>query len=100
MAQLFEGLVAFVRFEKADLFNWTDPSTGQVKPLRSLKVLWSHGDGTVTRESITVPQDMEMPRLNPGEVYGFRVTSNVNKRRQIVSWTLVSDRALPALELG
>lgn len=100
MAKVVEGIILFAKFEKAELFNWQDPATGQTKPIRSVKVLLAHGDGTVSRESLSIPPDMAEPKLNPGEVYGFRVSASVSKKRQTMSWTLVPGAApLPALEL-
>lgn len=100
MAKVVEGIVAFCRFEKADVFNWQDPSTGQMKPLRSLKVLLPHGDGTVSRESISIPPEMDIPRLNPGEIYGFRCAVNLNKKKLTLNWTLVpGSTPLPSLEI-
>lgn len=94
----YQGLVMFARFEKADTFNWTDPTTSQMKPIRSLKVLLPHKDGTVTRESLSLPPGMDTPRLQAGEVYGFPCSWTLNKKRQVVSWTLGSE-PLPPLEL-
>lgn len=79
-------------FEKVDVFNWTDPATGQVKPLRSVKMLLPHGDGTVTRESLTIPPEMNLPQLQANEVYFFPCTVTINKKRQTISWTLIPDR--------
>lgn len=97
---IIQGVVVFARFDKADTFSWTDPTTGQVKPIRSLKVLLPHGDGTVTRESLTLPPDMEIPRLTKDETYGFRCSVTINKKQQRLSWTLIPGSfPLPALEI-
>lgn len=96
-----EGVVAFAKFEKADTFQWTDPANGQVKPIRSLKVLLEHGDGTRTRESLSLPAGMDAPNLQAGQVYGFPCTVTLNKKKQLLSWTLRVDLApFPAPDLG
>ena len=87
-----EGVFVCGKFEKVDLFQWTDPTTNQVKPIRSVKMLLSHGDGTVSRESLSIPTDMNLPMLREGEIYAFPCTVTINKKRQTVSWTLVPDR--------
>jgi hypothetical protein len=88
-----QGTVLFADFEKADTFNWTDPTNQQIKPIRSLKVLLAHGDGVVSRESLTLPPGMDIPNLRPGEVYGFPCTVMLNKKKQLISYTLRSDIA-------
>lgn len=93
MMKGLEGLVVFARFERTDVFNWTDPSTNQIKPIRSIKVLMPHGDGTVTRESLSLPPDVDFPTLKPQQVYGFPCTVGINKKRQEVTWTLRRDLA-------
>ena len=93
MAKSIDGLVVFAEFEKQDSFLWQDPATGQSKPIRSLKVLMAHGDKTVTRESLTLPPNYELPALKPGEKYGFPVVVSINKKKQILSWNLRSDMA-------
>lgn len=86
-----QGPVLFARFEKLDTFNWTDPTNGTLKPIVSFKVLLAHGDGTVTRESITLPNQYKAPDLVHGEIYGFPVTARLNKKRQQVSWDARAD---------
>lgn len=86
-----QGPVLFATFEKIDTFNWTDPTNGLQKPIVSFKVLLAHGDGTVTRESITLPPQYKAPTLAPGEIYGFPVTARLNKKRQQVSWDARAD---------
>ena len=86
-----QGPVLFARFEKLDTFNWTDPTNGLQKPIVSYKVLLAHGDGTVTRESITLPVGYRPPSLTPGEIYGFPVTARLNKKRQQVNWDARAD---------
>lgn len=90
------GPVLYARFEKLDTFNWTDPTNGLPKPIVSFKVLLPHGDGTVTRESITLPAQYQPPKLTAGEVYSFPVTVRINKKRQQVSWDARAD-AMPFL---
>lgn len=101
MSTYIQGPVLFAKFEKLDTFNWTDPTTGIQKPIMSFKVLLAHGDGTVTRESITLPPQYKVPNLAHGQVYGFPVTASLNKKRQQVQWNARND--LPpfnAPELG
>lgn len=100
MAKKIEGAWVFGEFKLLDTFMWTDPTTGQVKPIRSLKVLISHGDGTVTLESLALPPDYTPPRLAPGESYGFPCRARLNKKKQIVNWDLRGDPApIPSPEL-
>jgi hypothetical protein len=93
MAKQLRGMFAGVEIEKFEVFNWTDPANGQVKPIKSLKVLMSHGDGTVTRESISLPPNMPDPQLKEKQLYMVPVTVSFNKKRQQVSFTLRSDIA-------
>lgn len=86
-----QGPVLFAKYEKVDTFNWTDPTNGLQKPIVSFKVLLAQGDGTVTRESITLPAHYKVPNLIPGEIYGFPVTARLNKKRQQVSWDARAD---------
>lgn len=96
-----QGPVLFAQFEKYDTFQWTDPQTGTLKPINSLKVLLAHGDGTVTRESITLPPNFKAPSLQPGEMYGFPVTVRLNKKRMQISWDARQDLLpMPAPEIG
>lgn len=90
MAQL-QGIVVCATVEKLDTFQWTDPATGQIKPIRSVKVLLAHGDGTVTRESISIPNQLPDPVLQEGKVYALPCTVNLNKKRQQVGFTLRTD---------
>lgn len=95
-----DGLVLFARFEKADTFVWHDPATGQQKPIRSLKVLVANGDGTITRESLTLPANYEPPALKAGEMFGFPVLVTFSKKKQILNWNLRSDMTpFPAPQL-
>ncbi|WP_334145800.1 hypothetical protein [Hyphomicrobium sp.] len=101
MSTRLQGHVLFGTFEKIDTFQWTDPQTGTLKPINSFKVLLAHGDGTVTRESITLPPNYRMPTLNNGEMYGFPVSARLNKKRQQISWDARQDlMPFPAPEIG
>lgn len=101
MSSPLQGPVLFARYEKLDTFNWTDPTTGTQKPIVSFKVLLAHGDGTVTRESITLPPGYSAPNLSAGEIYGFPVTARLNKKRQQISWDARQDlMPFPAPNLG
>lgn len=91
MSSQVRGHVIIGTFEKEDVFNWTDPTTGTVKPIRSLKILLPHGDGTVTRESITLPPNYRLPNLTAGNVYGFPVNPRLNKKRQQITWDARQD---------
>lgn len=86
MSSPLQGHMLFAVYEKLDTFQWTDPQTGTMKPINSFKVLLAHGDGCVTRESITLPPNFKAPSLTPGETYGFPVTARLNKKRQQISW--------------
>ncbi|MBX9861161.1 MAG: hypothetical protein K2Y42_00285 [Hyphomicrobium sp.] len=101
MSTRLQGHVLFGKFEKNDSFQWTDPLTGTPKPINSFKVLVAHSDGTVTRESITLPPNYRIPNLESGEMYGFPVTVRLNKKRQQVSWDARQDlMPFPAPEMG
>jgi hypothetical protein len=89
--QSLYGPVLFGTYEKTDVYQWTDPQTGTLKPIHSLKILMAHGDGTVTRESITLPPGYKTPNLAPGQAYGFPVTPRLNKKRQIINWDARQD---------
>lgn len=89
--QKINGNLLFGKFEKVDVYQWTDPTTGTVKPIHSIKILLAHGDGTVTRESITLPPNYKVPNLVPGEAYGFPVIPRLNKKRQMISWDARQD---------
>jgi hypothetical protein len=93
MSKQLRGVVAFAEVEKFDLFNWVDPANGQTKPIKSLKILLHHGDGTVTRESISLPPSMADPQLKEKIIYALPVTVTFNKKRQQVTYTLRSDMA-------
>lgn len=101
MAKQLEGVIVCAKVEKFDIFNWPDPTTGQIKPIRSLKVLLAHGDGTVTRESVSLPTSMTDPKLEEGQVYALPCTVTLNKKRQTLSWTLRADLPpFPAPQMG
>jgi hypothetical protein len=100
MAKTLTGLVMFAEFELADTFNWTDPKTNAVKPLRSIKVLVNNGDKTITRESISVPDGHVIPDLEVSQVYGFPVISGYSKKRNENTYALRTDVApFPAPEM-
>ncbi|HRD74682.1 MAG TPA: hypothetical protein PK264_01905 [Hyphomicrobiaceae bacterium] len=97
MATTLQGIVLFATFEKEDVFQYTDPKTNVVRPLRSLKVLLAHGDGTVTRESISIGPDFNASALTPQKVFGFQTTAVVSKKTGRLSFTLVPNTPiLPA----
>lgn len=96
MAKTLEGDVLFAEFEAGDSFDWTDPATGKTKTLRSIKVLKSNGDRTVTRESLSVPDGVSPPRLEPGKKYGFPVKINARKKDNKINYTLRGD--IPPLD--
>lgn len=97
MAKTLEGVVVFATYKSEDVFNWTDPASGKVKPLRSLKVLLPHGDGSVTKESLNMPDNYSLPPLKAGEVYGFPVIATVSRKKGTLSLTLRDDmRPFPA----
>jgi hypothetical protein len=101
MTKQLEGVVMCAKFEKLYEGSWTDPVNGQVKPYRSFKVLLPNGDGTVTRESISVPMTMRLPELEEGKAYALACTVSLNKKKQTLSWTLRSDvPPFPAPEIG
>ena len=86
--------------EKIDQYDWTDPATNQVKPIRSIKLLVAHGDGTVTRESITIPAGMRTPDLRIGTQYAIPCTVSLNKKRQQVTYAVRADiQPFPAPEI-
>lgn len=91
MARTLEGMVVCATFERMDTFNWNDPATGQVKPIRSAKVLLAHGDGTVTRESLTLPPNFDIPALEAGKAYAFPCVASVSKKTGKVNYTLRID---------
>lgn len=91
MAKTLEGMVVCATFERMDTFNWNDPTSGQMKPIRSAKVLLAHGDGTVTRESLTLPAGFDIPSLEVGKAYAFPCTASVSKKTGKVNYTLRTD---------
>jgi hypothetical protein len=92
MGKQLNGAMIFAKVKK-DVFPWVDPANGQTKPIRSLKILLYHGDGTVTKESISIPPGMADPNVNEEQVYALPVTVGFSKKRQQVSYTLRSDMA-------
>lgn len=101
MANTLQGIQLFSTFERNDEFLWTDPKTGQSKMLRSLKVLLAHGDGTVTRESISIPDNYELPKLEPEATYGFPCIVTVSRKSGRLNFTLRRDmKPFPAPEIA
>lgn len=88
MAKQLEGILVCARFEKHDLYNYTDPANGQVKPLRSIKALLAAGDGTVSRISISLPPELPEPSLDKDAVYAFPCFISVNRKKQVLNYTL------------
>lgn len=96
-----KGMLLCGTVEKLDQFDWTDPATGQLKPIRSIKLLLPHGDGTITRESVSIPNGARVPDLELGADYAIPCTASINKKRQQVTYTLRLDLApFPAPELA
>jgi len=91
MPKQLNGIIVCAVVEQLAVFQWTDPANGQVKPIRSVKVLLAHGDGTVTRESISIPSSMADPKLTEGQMYALPCTVTLNKKRQVIGFTLRSD---------
>lgn len=101
MAKTLTGLVAFASFERDDVYNYTNPADGKSKLLRSLKVLLAHGDGTVTRESLSIPDNYpHSTNLTPGQAYGFPVVSSVSKKTNKQQYALRQDvKPFPAPQI-
>lgn len=91
MTKPMQGPILFAQFEKLDTFTWIDPTTNIGKPITTFKVLLPHGDGTVSRESITLPPNYKPPVLTAGTYYGFPVVVKYNKKRQQITWEARSD---------
>ena len=87
---ILTGLVLFAKHEREDEFNYK-PVDGPAKLLRSVKVLLPHGDGTVTRESLSIPDNYELPKLSPETFYGYPCTATVSKKTGKTSFTLRRD---------
>lgn len=101
MAKTMQGDVKFGEFETLDQYDWNDPVSGKIKPLRSLKILQAHGDKTITRVSISLPEGHPAPSLTPGSAYGFPVKNKFNKKHQRIDYELRTDMApFPAPEVG
>lgn len=90
MPKTMEGFVAFAIFEKEDTFNYV-PEKGPSKLLRSVKVRLPHGDGTITRESLSVPDNYELPRMEPEKTYGFPCVVSVSKKSGKLTLSLRHD---------
>lgn len=91
MAKTLEGIVVFATFQREDTYPWTNPADGKVKHLRSVKVLLPHGDGSVTKESLGMPDNYRLPPLTAGEVYGFPVIASVSRKKGTLSLNLRED---------
>jgi hypothetical protein len=87
MAKL-SGVVLFAVFEREDTFNYVNPTDGKSKLLRSVKVLLPHGDGTVTRESLSIPDNYELPSLNAEQAYGFPCVATVSRKSGKLQFSL------------
>jgi len=74
-----------------DRFDWIDPKSEKVKPLKSIKVLVNNGDGTVTRESISLPDGMAPPELQKDEAYVFQIVQpSYNRKKDEIRYTLLA----------
>jgi hypothetical protein len=94
------GMLMAAQQERTDEFVWVDPKTGQAKTLRSIKVLLPHGDGTITRESISIPDNYELPALQPNLSYAFPVIVTVSRKSGRLNYTLRRDlKPFPAPQL-
>lgn len=94
--QPLTGMIICVVYEQDASFDWLDPKSNQVKALRSLKVRFPHGDGTVTRESIAVNHRFDSSFLQPEQAYAFPVVATVTKKGRL-NLTLRQDiRPFPA----
>lgn len=91
MTKPLQGMLMAATPEATATFMWTDPTSQQQKPIKSIKVLVAHGDGTVTRESLTLPPNMDFPPLQMGQPMLFPVTVSINKKKQIINFTLRAD---------
>lgn len=91
MAKTLQGIVMGATPESTAVYNWLDPVTQQQKPIKSIRVLLAHGDGTITRENISLPANMDFPKLEMGRPMLFPVSVSLNKKKQIVTYTLRSD---------
>lgn len=91
MPKTIEGVVVFAIHEKEDTFNYTNPTDGRSKLLRSVKVRLPHGDGTVTRESLSIPDNYELPKLDAEQVYGYPCVLSVSKKSGKPAFSLRHD---------
>lgn len=102
MARLTGAFVSLL-YERTDTFDWADPKTGVVKPIRNFVGLMSHGDGCVTREQISFPRDpqYQAPQLTAGVQMLFPVIATVNKSKQKIQYTIRTDMPpVPAPEFA
>jgi hypothetical protein len=101
MNKIIQGLLMAATPESTATFMWTDPTSQQQKPIKSIRVLLAHGDGTVTRESISLPPNTDFPQLTIGSPMLFPVTVSINKKKQLINYTLRTDLPpMPAPSLG
>ena len=98
MAKRLKGVIVCALVEKFEVFNWVDPANGQTKPIKSLKALLEHGDGTVERISVSLAPGMADPGLKDGDVYALPCSVTLNKKRQQITYTLRST-PFPAPEM-
>lgn len=91
MTKTMSGSVVFGEFEAFDTFEWTDPATGTVKVLRSLKVLFSNGDKTVSRLTLSLSPTASFPKVIAEQQYGFPVKIKFNKKRERIDYELRTD---------
>lgn len=98
------GAFISLEYEEITNFSWTDPKTNEVRPIRNIVGLMSHGDRTVTRVQIAFPRDpaYQAPRnLERGQHYLFPVLLSLNKKRQTVSYEIRTDvPPLPAPDVA
>lgn len=97
------GATVTLTYDRTDRFDWTDPKTGQLKPIQKFVGLMEAGDGTRTWAEIGFPRDpgYRAPSLKPGTAYVFPVILGVDKKRGEVRLTIRTDiEPFEAPELG
>ena len=92
MAKTLEGHCLFAEFVELRRFNYTDPTTGAIKPIESLRLLMEFGDRRRDYVDVGFPRDDQFraPSLEKGKVYGFPVTAYINRKNRL-SYTLRTD---------
>lgn len=96
------GVFASVQFDRIDRFDWTDPKSGQVKPIQKFVGLMEAGDGTREWVDIGFPRDPDYraPQLQKGEVYLMPVLMGIDKKKGAVRLTIRTDmKPIPAPDL-